>query len=96
MENETFKSVGTASWIEGPLTEKIENETAKIPSDYFLFGAIGMMGLSLVCKLTGNDHKSLFFGQWVAPILLLGVYNKIVKTHGHDKHKEGEIDEASY
>lgn len=97
MENEKYKSVGSATWEEGAVTEKIEDQTAKIPSDIFLFSAIGMMAVSLVCKLTGDDHKSLFFGQWVAPLLLFGVYNKIVKTHGHDKEdRKDEIDEASY
>ena len=28
---------------------------------------------------------SLFVGQWVAPFLLLGVYNKIVKVAGSDQ-----------
>jgi hypothetical protein len=70
---------------EGQGTEAIENETAKVPSDYFLFAAGGLMTLSLALKLLKQDHKSLFFGQWVAPLLLFGVYNKIVKTAGHDK-----------
>ena len=97
MKKEKFKSVGSAKWEEGPVAEKIEEQTAKIPSDLFLWGAIGMMGISLACKITKNDHKSLFFGQWVAPLLLFGVYNKIVKTQGHDrKDDRDEIDEASY
>jgi len=26
----------------------------------------------------------LFIGQWAAPVLLMGVYNKLVKQQGHD------------
>ena len=28
---------------------------------------------------------ALFVGQWAAPFLLFGVYNKIVKVEGSDK-----------
>lgn len=70
---------------EGATAEMIEEQTAKLPSDLFLYASLGMMGISLTCKLMGKGHRSLFFGQWVAPLLLFGVYNKIVKTQGHDK-----------
>ena len=36
-------------------------------------------------KLMGKRHDALFVGQWAAPFLLLGIYNKIVKTQGHDE-----------
>jgi len=32
----------------------------------------------------GKKQLSQFLGQWVAPFLLLGLYNKIVKVEGHD------------
>ena len=69
---------------EGTGTEAIENQTAKIPSDYFLFAAGAAMVVSLGFKLAKQNSKSLFVGQWVAPLLLFGVYNKIVKVLGHD------------
>jgi hypothetical protein len=69
---------------EGPVARTIEEQTAKLPSDVFLWAALGAMGASLVLQLSGNEHKSLFIGQWAAPFLLLGVYNKIVKVEGHD------------
>jgi hypothetical protein len=31
-----------------------------------------------------SEHASLFVGLWVAPFLLLGIYNKMVKQHGSD------------
>jgi len=37
----------------------------------------------------GKDHASLFVGQWVAPFLLLGIYNKMVKQHGSDASMKG-------
>lgn len=69
---------------EGPIAKNIEEQTAKIPSDLFLWAALASMGLSLTLKCLGKKHDALFVGQWAAPFLLLGVYNKIVKTEGHD------------
>ncbi|WP_419699499.1 hypothetical protein [Mucilaginibacter sp. NFX135] len=69
---------------EGNLTKQIEEQTAKIPSTVFLGAAIAAMAISLTCKLMKKDDKALFVGQWAAPFLLLGIYNKIVKTNGSD------------
>lgn len=70
---------------EGPVAEAIEEQTAKLPSDLFLWAALGSMGVSLTLKLLGKKHTSLFIGQWAAPFLLLGIYNKLVKQQGHDQ-----------
>ena len=70
---------------EGTVARTIEQQTAKLPSDVFLWAAAGSIGLSLVLQLMGNEEKSHFVGQWVAPFLLLGVYNKIVKVAGSDR-----------
>ncbi len=69
---------------EGKATKAIENETAKIPSTVFLAAALASMGISLALKCMCKPHTALFVGQWAAPFLLLGIYNKIVKTEGHD------------
>lgn len=70
---------------EGPVTKAIENQTSKLPSDLFLWAAVGSMAASATLKCFGRDKSALFVGQWAAPFLLLGVYNKIVKTEGHDR-----------
>lgn len=69
---------------EGKVAKTIENETAKLPSDLFLWAALASMGVSLTLKCMGRNHTALFVGQWAAPFLLLGIYNKIVKTQGSD------------
>ncbi|MET4082575.1 hypothetical protein ABIB40_002535 [Pedobacter sp. UYP30] len=69
---------------EGEVAKKIEEQTAKIPSDVFLWAAFASMGISLALKFSKQKHTALFVGQWAAPILLLGIYNKIVKTQGSD------------
>ena len=73
---------------EGKVATAIEEQTAKIPSDIFLWASLGSMALSLGLQLAGSKHRSLFIGQWAAPFLLLGIYNKLVKLEGHDKTSE--------
>ena len=69
---------------EGPVAEAIEEQTAKLPSDLFLWAALGSMAISLGFKIAAKNDKALFVGQWAAPFLLLGLYNKLVKLEGHD------------
>ncbi|RAV98861.1 hypothetical protein [Pseudochryseolinea flava] len=70
---------------EGEVAKAIEEQTAKLPSDLFLWAAAGAIGTSLLFKIARKDHLALFMGQWVPSFLLLGIYNKIVKVSGHDK-----------
>jgi hypothetical protein len=74
---------------EGPLARAIEQQTAKLPSDTFLWAALGSIGASAVLRMMGKKNASLFVGDWVAPFLLLGVYNKIVKVEGSDRTDRG-------
>lgn len=69
-----------AEHAEGPVTRLIEQQTAKLPSDVFLFAALGAMGLSLVLDLTGRRDASRFVGMWPPAILTMGLYNKVVKV----------------
>lgn len=70
---------------EGTVARAIEEQTAKLPSDLFLWTAVGCIAVSLTLKLMGRNNNSLFIGQWPATFLLLGIYNKIVKVEGHDQ-----------
>ena len=67
---------------EGDIARLLEQQTAKIPSHWFLVGAIGSMGASLLLELTGQRRASRFVGQWPGPLLMMGMYNKLVKTLG--------------
>ena len=69
---------------EGPLARAIEEQTAKLPSDLFLWAAFASIAASLAFQFTDNKDKSLFVGQWAPTFLLLGLYNKLVKLEGHD------------
>lgn len=70
---------------EGKIAKTIEEQTSKLPSDTFLWISIGAMATGLALQLAKKKHMSLFIGQWVAPFLLFGIYNKLVKQRGHDK-----------
>jgi hypothetical protein len=69
---------------EDKLTGGIEVHTSKIPSTAFLGAALGSMALAAILKASRRDQAALFVGQWAAPFLLMGIYNKLVKQLGSD------------
>lgn len=69
---------------EGPIARTIEQQTAKLPSDTFLWAALGSMGLSMVTQAMGKQKFSNFVGLWVPTFLMFGLYNKMVKLQGSD------------
>jgi len=81
----TFDRTDAASRSEGPIARSIEQQTAKLPSDTFLWLAIGSMTASMALQLAGKKHVSLFLGQWAPSFLLFGIYNKLVKQLGSDR-----------
>lgn len=70
---------------EGTIARTLEQQTAKLPSDVFLWAALGSIGASALLQIMGKKKASLFVGEWVSPFLLFGVYNKIVKVAGSDR-----------
>jgi hypothetical protein len=87
-----------SSQREGKVARAIEKQTAKLPSDLFLWAAVGAMVASAMMQLlqpkrmtrlgmpTRTGQLSLFVGQWAPTLLLLGIYNKIVKVAGSDRN----------
>lgn len=84
-ESQTMTGQG-GSHAEGSIARTIEQQTAKLPSDTFLWAALGSIGASALLRMMGKKNASLFVGDWVAPMLLFGVYNKIVKLQGSDRY----------
>lgn len=86
-----------ASHKEGKVARSIERETAKLPSDTFMWAAFGAMAASAAVQLlqpkgktwfglpTRRGQLSLFIGQWAPTLLIFGLYNKLVKVAGSDK-----------
>lgn len=69
---------------EGNLARSIEQQTARIPSDFWLWAAVGSMGLSLALELSGKEKTANFVGHWAPTLLIFGLYNKMVKLQGSD------------
>lgn len=86
MARAEFEGVGVRprEHEEGPTTKMIEQYTSQLPSGFYLGAAVGAMSLSLLLKLRKRDQDALFVGHWVSAILLLGLYNKLVKLEGSD------------
>src|ERR1051325_10807310 len=70
---------------EGVVARAIEQQTAKLPSDIFLWAAFASIGGSLFLQMSGKKEESLFVGQWAPTFLILGLYNKLVKVAGSDQ-----------
>jgi hypothetical protein len=69
---------------EGIVARSIEQQTAKLPSDTFLWAAVGSIAASLILQIAGQEKKANFVGQWAPTFLILGLYNKMVKLHGSE------------
>ena len=70
---------------EGMVARTIEQQTARLPSDTFLWAAVGSIAASLTLQTMGKKEESLFVGQWAPTFLILGLYNKLVKLHGSEE-----------
>jgi hypothetical protein len=70
---------------EGPIARAIEEQTAKLPSDTFLWAAVGSIVASATLRAFGKGEAAIFVGQWAPTLLILGLYNKMVKQAGHDR-----------
>jgi hypothetical protein len=84
---------------EGRVARLIEAQTSKIPSDVFLWAAAASVLGALALQVRGGRSRgprfapprfvtrrldANFVGQWAPTLLLLGLYNKVVKVLGHD------------
>lgn len=80
----TLEHGGRADHSEGRIARTIEEQTAKLPSDLFLWAAGASIVGSLALQFKGCKNESLFVGQWAPTFLILGLYNKLVKVAGSD------------
>lgn len=89
---------------EGKVARAIEKQTAKLPSDLFLWAAGGAIVASIAFQVVGMTERnvpsflglrttrsnyraplSTFVAHWAPTLLLLGLYNKLVKVAGSDR-----------
>ena len=69
---------------EGSTTKMVESATAQVPSISFLGLALGAMAVSWIFLVAGRRNIANFIGQWVPTILIMGLYNKLVKVEGSE------------
>lgn len=69
---------------EGRITRATESVTGSVPSGFYLVAAVVSMVASAFLQGKNRPNMSLFVGQWAPAILLIGLYNKIVKVSGSD------------
>lgn len=75
---------------EGRVTQMIEQRTARFQSVDWLALAVGSMGLSAITTLIfGRRALGNFFGLWAPSLLLIGVYNKLVKVEANLNRSSG-------
>lgn len=77
-------SVRPGQHEEGYLTKSIEHYTSMVPSGIYLTAAFASVGLSLGLRMAGRREDANFVGHWAPTILMVGLYNKVVKLHGSD------------
>jgi hypothetical protein len=77
--------LGAKSGQEGRRTKGIERVTASVPSTAWLALAGASIAAAATLKLMGRDSAANFIGQWAPTILILGVYNKLVKVVGSER-----------
>ena len=75
-----------ASRTVGRLARSIERQAARLPSDPFLWAAIGSLGVSAALQVSGKRQASLFAGQLAPVFLLLGLYNRLAEQFGSDRY----------
>lgn len=80
-----FESMMRGNRTESPSAKVIEEKTSRfLPSDLFLWAALGSIVASLALQMTRKKEESVFVGQWAPTFLILGLYNKVVKLFGSD------------
>ena len=66
--------------LAGEVVRRIERATSQLPSNKFLWAAIGAAGASLLLRGAGRRNAGSFLG----PLLLFGVY-KLASRGGSDR-----------
>jgi hypothetical protein len=69
---------------EGETTKMIESYTSEIPSGVYLSLALGSLAMSMMMMLMGRRAMATFVSQLAPVILIMGLYNKLVKVEGSE------------
>lgn len=67
---------------EEAISGSIQNQIVKLPSDAFLWLALGSIGVSLGLQMMGRKDDALFVGEWAPTFALLGMFSKLLQISG--------------
>lgn len=70
---------------EGAVARTIEDQTARMPSDVFLWSALAAGGAAAYLFATRRSRLAVGVAQLAPCFLIMGLYNKIVKVAGSDR-----------
>ena len=94
----TIASTTRLEHTEGKVAKSIEEQTAKLPSDTFLWAAVGSMILSATFQAAGNKNASVFVGfadgpvfefeEWIVPRRQLELDGLRLKIVSHERSSE--------
>jgi tetrahydromethanopterin S-methyltransferase subunit C len=76
---EEIMAVNTGAY-EGRTTSSVDRATGRVPSMAYLGLAVGAMAASAALVLSGRKQLGNFVGQWAPSILIVGLYNKLLKV----------------
>ena len=74
---------------EGKTTSAIDQATGRVPSVAYLSFALGAMAVSAALVLRGRKQLGNFIGQWAPSILIMGLYNKLLKVNSQQTLAHG-------
>jgi hypothetical protein len=80
---------------EGQVATLLEEVTSRVPSDVYLWTAVGTAAAALGLFIGGKKHTGLLLGQLAPSLLIIGLYNKLVKIEGHDEEDKEEKEQKT-
>jgi hypothetical protein len=91
----TLETSSTMQKNEGKTTAMIEEQTSRVPSVAYLTLAVGSMVASAAFMIAGKKQVANFIGQWAPSLLVIGLYNKVVKLEDELISQRQRIQPAS-
>jgi len=62
------------------VAKTIEKETTSLSSELFLLAVLSCLGASAILRVVGLRSLGQFVGQVATPVLIMGLYSKILKS----------------
>jgi hypothetical protein len=68
----------TKASAEGAVAKILETGSTRIPSAYYLWTGLGLLGASFLFKALKKKNAGAYIGELAKPLLVMGVYNKVM------------------